>query len=385
MDCSYHAAGLCRSCTQLNLPYGQQLAKKDQHARSLLAAYPDLMWLEPLASAPSGFRNKAKLVVSGTADQPRLGIAGQSGQGVDLSDCPLYLPALQAMLPTFKTLIRRAHLTPYGIKTGKGELKNIIVTVAVDGAAMVRFVLRSKKLVVAIRQQLAWLQSEITGLKVVSINILREHVALLEGSEEFVLTDTSALPMPLGDLNLYLQPQSFFQTNTALAQALYRQAQTWFLELEPRRVWDLYCGVGGFAIFAARTLGQQAEVTGVELSQQAIASARRTAAELELSNITFKQGDATDFVLDAAGAGLKPAQMLVLNPPRRGVSAQLTCWLEQSGVETVIYSSCNALTLQRDLQLLPSYRPVQARVLDMFAQSHHYEVITLLRRRSCLK
>ena len=69
-----------------------------------------------------------------------------------------------------------------------------------------------------------------------------------------------------------------------------------------------------------------------------------------------------------------------VNPPRRGIGPDLAGWLESSGVRHVVYSSCNAESLARDLALMPSLRPVEARVLDMFPHTTHYEVLVLLAR-----
>ena len=77
-------------------------------------------------------------------------------------------------------LIQRADLTPYDIPARRGELKNILVTASETGELMVRFVLRSKKLLVLIRRQLGWLQERLPKLAVLSVNLLREHVALIE-------------------------------------------------------------------------------------------------------------------------------------------------------------------------------------------------------------
>ena len=72
--------------------------------------------------------------------------------------------------------------------------------------------------------------------------------------------------------------------------------------------------------------------------------------------------------------------MVIVNPPRRGIGADLAQWLEASGIEHVLYSSCNATTLAKDLAAMPSLRPVRARLLDMFPQTSHYEVLVLLER-----
>lgn len=182
--------------------------------------------------------------------------------------------------------------------------------------------------------------------------------------------------MQVNDLTLHLRPQSFFQTNTEIAAGLYLQGQEWVRQASPASLWDLYCGVGGFALHAAQVLPAPSEVTGIELSGEAIESARRTVAEYGLANLEFFAGDATDFALRQ---GTVP-EMVVVNPPRRGIGHELATWIEESGIEKFIYSSCNAKSLAKDLESMPSLKPVKARLVDMFPHTTHYETIVLLQR-----
>jgi 23S rRNA (uracil747-C5)-methyltransferase len=373
MQCSYFDAGACRSCTLMGQPYEEQLAAKDRHCRHLLADHDGLAWLPPVPSRESGYRNKAKMVVGGTVDAPTLGILDPRGRGVDLRECGITGPGLQAAMPALAAFVTRAALTPYDVPTRRGELKNLLVTESPDGELMLRFVLRSQEPVTRIRKHLPSLLAELPRLAVVSANILPEHKAVLEGDLEIPLTDATTLTMRVNGLDLHLRPQSFFQTNTEIAAALYRQAQHWVDDVAPASVWDLYCGVGGFALHCA---GGDRDVTGIEVSAEAIASARLSARDAGLDRTRFEVGDATAFAL---GAGAAP-DLVIVNPPRRGIGAHLSGWLESSDVGQVVYSSCNAVSLARDLAAMPSLRPVTGRVLDMFPQTTHYEVMVLLER-----
>lgn len=376
MNCDYFDAGVCRSCTLLETPYAVQLAQKQEEVRSLLAPFGEAQWLRPLPSSEENFRNKAKIVVGSSSDQPTLGIIDRAGRGIDLRHCNLYDPAITAAFPVLDELIRAASLTPYDVPKRKGELKNILVTVSANGKLMIRFVLRSKKLLVPIRSRIDWLQERLPNLAVISVNLLREHVALVEGSEEIILSERTTLPMQVNDLTLHLRPQSFFQTNTEIAAGLYRQGQEWVRQTSPASLWDLYCGVGGFALHAAQVLPESSEVTGIELSGEAIESARRTVAEYGLTNLEFFAGDATEFALQQGSV----PEMLVVNPPRRGIGHKLATWIEKSRIDQVIYSSCNAKSLAKDLESMPSLKPVTSRLVDMFPHTAHYETIVLLQR-----
>ena len=369
MRCSYYDAATCRSCAWLERAYPEQLAAKQAHVAQLLGA---LDWLPPVASAEEGYRNKAKMVVGGTADAPVVGVLDGLGRTVDLRDCPLHTPGLRTALRELADFVTRARLEPYDLAARRGELKYLLVTQSPDGELMVRFVCRSTEPLARLRKHLPALL-EALPVRVASLNVQPVHAAVLEGAREEVLTPDAALPMRVGDVELLLRPQSFFQTNTEVATALYQQARAWVAEVDPATVWDLYCGVGGFALHCA---DGRREVVGIETSEEAVASATASAARAGLTGVRFVAGDAAAFARDA---GHVP-ELVVVNPPRRGIG-DLAAWLEASAVRSVVYSSCNASSLARDLARMPSLVPVRGRVLDMFPQTAHAETLVLLERR----
>lgn len=372
MDCHHFDAGRCRSCTWLPRPYDDQVTELQARCVAALEAHPGLQWLPPQRSAESGFRNKAKMVVTGTSAEPSLGILGEGGAGVDLRDCGLHVPAIRQALPVLAAFVTRADLAPYDVASRRGELKFLLVTASPADGLMVRFVTRSQEPVARVRKHLPWLQEELPGLVVASVNLQPEHKAVLEGDREIVLTEQQELPLRINGLDLLLRPQSFFQTNTEVAAALYREAADWIDERDPRSVWDLYCGVGGFALHVARP-GRT--VLGVETSPEAVASATETASRSG-SAASFLAGDATAF---ARAADVEP-DLVVVNPPRRGIGEDLAAWLNGSAVRTVLYSSCNPESLARDLAAMPAFKAVRARLFDMFPQTAHAEVLVLLER-----
>ena len=367
MRCAKFESGRCRSCAEIETPYAAQLARKDAHCRALLAAFPSIEWLPPVASPESGFRNKAKMVVSGSADAPVLGLLD-----VDLSDCPLYPVGMQAAFAPIAAFIARARIEPYDVAARRGELKFVLLTRARhSGATMLRFVLRSQEPVSRIRKHLDALLAALPGLEVVSVNLQPEHKAIIEGEREIVLTPRDSITMQAGDVPLYLKPRSFFQTNDFVVEALYARAREWLTEVAPRTLWDLYCGVGGFALSCAGAAG---DVLGIELSAEAIESATRSRDELGFRHVRFVATDALDFVRDADIL----ADAIVVNPPRRGIGAELARRIDDGATRAVLYSSCNAETLARDLGAMKRLKPVRAQVMDMFPHTAHYEVLTLL-------
>ena len=204
-------------------------------------------------------------------------------------------------------------------------------------------------------------------------NLQPVHQAVLEGPQEIMLGVHDALPLRLNALTLWLGPQAFFQTNTAVAAALYRQARAWVQAIDPPEVLDLYCGIGGFALHCA---DGRRDVLGIESSAAAVALARRGARDNGLERLRFEAADAAQG--SQALQSLPP--LVIVNPPRRGLGAELCATLQTSATRWLIYSSCNAKSLTRDLAALPGFRVRRARILDMFPHTAHCEVLCLLER-----
>jgi 23S rRNA (uracil747-C5)-methyltransferase len=379
MQCDYFDAGRCRSCTLMGTPYDEQLAAKQHRAIVALAdVAPRLEWLDPARSPASHYRNKAKLVVGGRAGHPTLGILDERGRGVDLRRCGLYEPGLAATFDLLHRFVADLGLEPYDVPARRGELKYLIVTHSPNGEHLVRFVLRSDRHLPELRAALPRLLADLPSVRVVTANLHPEHKAVLEGETEVPLTEQTLLPMRVGDSTLLLGPRSFFQTNTTVAAALYRQARDWVDAAGPTTVWDLYCGTGGFA---RHVTAPGRTVVGVETSADAV-DAARAAARLPADAATPSSAPAPTFVVgDATTARLSPApDLVVVNPPRRGIGADLAAWLDASPATDLLYSSCNVDSLVRDLARMPSLQPVAGRVFDMFPQTPHTEVMVRLAR-----
>ncbi|QHM70438.1 23S rRNA (uracil(747)-C(5))-methyltransferase RlmC [Mixta intestinalis] len=375
MHCALYDADRCRSCQWLKIPYSQQLEQKQAHLQSLLAAFPVAAWQTPTGSAQQAFRNKAKMVVSGSVERPVLGLLQRDGSPVDLTSCPLYPASFAPVFELLKPFIARAGLTPYNVARRRGELKFLLLSEStLDGKLMLRFVLRSTNKLAQLRAALPWLQQQLPQLSVISANIQPVPMAILEGEEEIPLTENQALAERLNHVPLWVRPRSFFQTNPAVAAQLYATARQWVSELPVKAMWDLFCGVGGFGLHCATP---EMQLTGIEISAEAIACAQRSAQQIGLEKVQFAALDSTRF---ATGEEAVPDLVLV-NPPRRGIGAELCAYLSRMAPAWLLYSSCNAESMAQDIARLEGYHICRVQLFDMFPHTAHYEVLTLLQRQ----
>ena len=119
------------------------------------------------------------------------------------------------------------------------------------------------------------------------------------------------------------------------------------------------------------------QLTGIEISAEAIACAQRSAAMLGLENVSFAALDSTAF---ATGRDKVPDLVLV-NPPRRGIGEALCAYLSRMAPDYLLYSSCNPESMAQDLARLPDYRVERVQLFDMFPHTAHFEVLSLLVRQ----
>jgi 23S rRNA (uracil747-C5)-methyltransferase len=375
MQCALYDAGRCRSCQWIEQPVSHQLTAKMDDLRQLLAEHAVAEWRAPVNGPESAFRNKAKMVVSGSVEKPLLGMLHRDGTPEDLCECPLYPASFAPVFAALKPFIARAGLTPYNVARKRGELKFLLLTESrFDGGMMLRFVLRSDAKLAQLRAALPWLQEQLPQLKVITVNIQPVHMAIMEGETEIFLTEQQALAERFNDVPLWIRPQSFFQTNPVVAGHLYATARDWVCQLPVNHMWDLFCGVGGFGLHCATP---QMKLTGIEIAPEAITCAKQSAQELGLQNLHFQALDSTQF----ATAQDEVPDLVLVNPPRRGIGKPLCDFLSRMAPRFIVYSSCNAQTMAKDIHQLPGYRIERVQLFDMFPHTAHYEVLTLLSRQ----
>ncbi|WP_435947723.1 23S rRNA (uracil(747)-C(5))-methyltransferase RlmC [Dryocola sp. BD586] len=375
MLCALYDAGRCRSCQWIEQPVSDQLTVKMNDLHRLLGDVAVKEWRAPVGGPELAFRNKAKMVVSGSVEKPLLGMLHRDGRPEDLTDCPLYPASFQAVFAVLKPFIARAGLTPYNVARKRGELKYLLLTESrLDGGLMLRFVLRSESKLEQLRAALPWLQQQLPQLKVISANIQPVHMAIMEGEQEIPLSEQRALEERFNGVPLYIRPQSFFQTNPVVAAALYAAARDWVRALPVKHMWDLFCGVGGFGLHCATA---DMKLTGIEIAPEAIASARQSAEKLGLTDIHFQALDSTQFATDQQDI----PDLVLVNPPRRGIGQALCYYLNGVAPQYIVYSSCNAQTMARDISSLSGYRVERVQLFDMFPHTAHYEVLALLVRQ----
>ncbi len=206
----------------------------------------------------------------------------------------------------------------------------------------------------------------------------RQLAETTAGGETELVWGESELPERVGELELRISPEAFFQTNTEMAEVLYGMAAEYAALEGWERVYDLYCGIGTIALTLAPRAG---EVWGIELIEQAVADAIAAARRNEIANAHFFAGDARLALPELLARAGRP-DVLVVDPPRAGLSQKVVRRIIEAGPRRIVYISCNPTTLAPNAAQLveAGWALRKVRPVDMFPQTHHVECVALLER-----
>lgn len=378
MDCHWFNTSHCRSCELLDRSYADTILLKEKKLVELFSGHN--LFLKKtvgLNNKIENSRNKAKLAVFGDDSGIQFGFYDGQLNFKKLEECPLHMEGLNELLPVLKTKLMEYKITPYSLTEKKGELKYVILSKSQShNDLLVRFVLRSKESLDRLKKMAAVLVSEFPFIKVVTANLQPEHKAVMEGDEEIVLTTEDKILHQFDDVYLTLGPRSFFQVTPEIAGKLYASAGHVIEEYKVKSFLDLFCGVGAFSYFAAKTCP---DVLGVELSREAIVCAQSSQELNKVSgNISFEALDVEAFLktLD------KKFEAVLVNPPRRGLNKSIIKDILAQKPKLIIYSSCNAETLSRDFSdMNHEYEIASTQLFDMFPYTEHFETLMIMLRR----
>jgi 23S rRNA (uracil1939-C5)-methyltransferase len=198
------------------------------------------------------------------------------------------------------------------------------------------------------------------------------EVKLFSGKDHIIET--------MEDLRFKVGPKSFYQTNSLQAYELYKVAREFAGLNGDEIVYDLYTGTGTIANFVAKSAKK---VVGIEYIPEAIEDAKENSKFNNITNTSFYAGDMKDVLTsDFIEKEGKP-DVIITDPPRAGMHADVVKAILDSEPERIVYVSCNSATQARDLTLLDEkYKVTEIQPVDMFPQTHHVENIVLLKRKS---
>lgn len=369
------AYGQCGGCVLEHMRYAEQLQWKQAHLQRELERAGVIA---PVAACvpsprPLGYRNKSKLVYAADRDGRALlgAFAPRSHRVVDLAGCAVAEPPLDEVATVLRDLLAQHAVRPYDERLGEGLLRYAVLRVNAHGQVLATLVTAAAPFSdgAAIARALMTARPEVIGV-VQNVNPARGNV--LFGDEEHLLGGVAQLQERVGGIELRLSSTAFFQVNRDVAARIYADVSDAAALTGQERVVDAYAGVGGIALTLARGA---AEVIGIEEHPRAVADAQASAQLNHAVRARFVAGD-----VEATLGGLGAADVVVLNPPRRGCAPSVLTAAAALKPRLVAYVSCAPDTLARDLSLLAK-AGLQTRSIvpyDMLPQTPHVEALAIV-------
>ena len=409
--------GVCGGCKWQMLPYQKQLLYKQQEAAQNLYRIgklgDDTAFL-PIKGAPqtTQYRNKLEFTASNKryletlpqrsntevssesalidtdsgAEEPvdnTITTAGAIGfhaprifdKIIDIYECHLMDNVNNSIRNCLRDYVKTNNLELYDIRNHTGWLRNIIVRLCRTGALMVNVCVNNDD-EVHLPKMLNYLLAQIPTITTLLYTINPKWNDSIYDLEPKVFFGPGYVTETLEHFTFIISPKSFFQTNTAQAEALYTITRDFAGLTGTETLYDLYCGTGSIGIFCSALAKK---IIGVELIEEAITDAKKNA---ELNNINHAHFFAGD-VIKICNADFFETHgypdVIITDPPRAGMHEKLVNKLLEIAAPKIVYVSCNTATQARDIALLAEkYKVEKVQPVDMFPHTHHIECVALL-------
>ena len=364
----------CGGCALMHMDYAEQLKTKTQIVKDCLERLGGFTEIEVQNTIgmddPWRYRNKGSFPIGYVDGTAAFGFyAERSHRLIPLFDCPIEDARITALARTVTEWASRNRVRVYDEQTGKGCLRACVVRVTSPGERMV---------VVVTKGELPAQESLMKMLDVESLYHNRNdaNTNVIFGDRFTLLKGKPQITEEQNGIRFAVSPQSFLQVNPVQTQKLYDTALRLLDPKPTETIADVYCGIGTISLAIAR---HAEKVIGIECVPEAIGDAKKNAELNGIGNTEFICGLAEDVLPKLVKEGMRP-DAIVIDPPRKGCEESVLSAIAESGVNRVVYVSCNPATLARDAKILSAYgfeiQHVQS--IDMFPNTQHVESVVLL-------
>ena len=375
----------CGGCSIQHMNYKKQLDFKWERVKDCVSKIGGLS--KELVKYPLGmevnpyrYRNKVQLPIGKVHGEVVVGFyAPRSHNIIDIRSCLIQDEVADKVSKITRNWIIKNNIEPATLDSQyneKGILRHIMIRRGFKTNEVMVVLVVTKKKVPYIEEFIELIKESIEGIKSIVLNVNPKNTNVILGEECITLYGNDTIQDYIGEFKFNISPLSFFQVNPIQTEVLYGKA----LELADlsgeETVFDAYCGTGTITLF----LSQKAKkVYGVEIIEPAIINARENAKLNGVNNAEFFVGKSEEVIPELIKDGVK-ADVIVVDPPRKGCDVKLLQAIGETKPERVVYVSCDPSTLGRDLKVLEDvgYKTIEVQPVDMFPQTSHVESVALL-------
>ena len=373
----------CGGCTLQHFDYEKQLFFKHKRVKDVLeriAGFKDVKVLDVEGMEdPYHYRNKMQFPVTIRKGKAQFGFySAKSHDIIPFEKCYIADERNDEISKVIRNYIDENHISVYNKRSHKGLIRHVITRVGrKTGEIMVMIVINGKYL--PKKDLLVNELKKIKGMKTIVLNENTEDTSLITGRRTTVIYGSGYISDYIGSLKFDISPMSFYQVNPVQTEKLYSHA----LELADLKghenVLDIYCGIGTISLFMAQ---KAKHVLGVEIVDAAIKDAKHNAKINGINNAEFITGAAEDVIPEIYEKGYK-ADVIVIDPPRKGCDKAVLDTIIKLNPEKVVYVSCEPSSFARDLKVLceNGYEMGEVQPVDQFCHSMNVESTVCLKRK----
>ncbi len=377
-------AGRCGGCQLLHYKYDSQLEYKRNKVKNALERIGGITDVEVKETIgmeePYYYRNKVQYPVGLDKDKKvQIGFyAIRSHTIVESKTCYIQNKFNDSIIQKIKEYIDESRLSIYSEQAHQGLLRHIVtrigyytkeimVCLVVNGESIPNESLLVEKL------------RTIPHMKSILLNTNKKKSNVILGEDIKCLWGKETITDDIGDIKYKISLLSFYQVNPIQTKKLYDKVLEYVNPRGNETIWDIYCGIGTIGLYLARHVKQ---IYGIEIIPQAIEDAKENARINHIKNAEFYVGKAEEILPKKHEKENIKADIIIIDPPRKGCDQALLETLIQIKAKKIIYVSCDPATLARDLKILTNggYAIVVIQPLDMFAHSVHVETVALMSR-----
>lgn len=364
----------CSGCQLQNMDDQAQLSWKQGKVVRLLSSF---CRVNPIIGmeTPAHYRNKAQYIYRAAQGGKIVsGVYQSKTDGIVSTDtCMLNTKEANEIAATVRALLKSFKLKPYHPYDGRGFLKHVLVRQGFQSGEIMVVLVAASSIFPAKNNFTKALLKEHPNITTVVLNVNEHPYKMMLGTFEKPLYGKGYITDTLCGYTFRISPRSFYQVNPVQTEVLYQKAIELANLTGKETVIDAYCGIGTIGIAAS---GKARQIVGTELNRDAVRDAAANAKLNGIKNITFRCGDAGEFMQGLAASG-ETADVVFTDPPRSGCSPEFLSALASLAPKRVVYISCNPQTQQRDLQFLTAhgYKVNEIQPVDMFPHTNHVECV----------
>ena len=377
-DCPYFPR--CGGCALRHMDYEQELALKQAHVQSCLTRIGgQTISALPITGAAQtdGYRNKVQFPVQEQDGRPVAGFfSGKTHRVIPVRHCRIQPDCADAIRGAVLAWMEQYHIRAYDEQTHTGYIRHIYIRFGAESGQILVCIVANCAQLPKKKQLVAALLAAEPGITTIVFSPNTKKGNTVLGTEFHPLYGDGTITDTLCGLQFRLSAPAFYQVNHAQAERLYEKAVQLAGLTGNETVLDLYCGTGTITLCLAR---HAKKAIGVEIVPQAIEDAKFNAAQNGMENAEFFCMDAGQAAKMLADRRIRP-DVIVVDPPRKGVSADVIEAISAMAPQRVVYVSCDPATLARDLKLLTAagYTLQTAEAFDLFPRCAHVETVVLL-------